>query len=178
MESTSQYWVLVYNILEQYDFDEIVLANPQRIKGIPGRKIDPSDSQWIAELGRMGLILRSYLPKRETQDLRSLTRTRSKLIKERSQKRNRIHNVLQQANIKLTSYFSDIYGSTGRKLLDCLINGETIDLIRVKEIIGNRIKTSPEQILAVMDGSFSKTQSDALKVNFNIIKKSLNLGFS
>jgi Transposase and inactivated derivatives len=169
MESTSQYWVPVHNILEMYDFEEIVLANPQRIKGIPGRKTDQSDSQWIAELGRLGLIPRSYVPSRTIQDFRRLTRTKSRLIKDRSQKRNRIHNVLQQANIKLTSYLSDIYGVTGSKLLNLLINGENLDIDQIGTIVTSRIKAKPQEILDAMEGSFSKTQADEIKVNLNLI---------
>lgn len=104
MESTGQYWCPVFNILSRYDFDDIVLANPLKIKGIPGRKTDQKDSEWIAELGRHGMIPKSYVPESEIQDFRRLTRTRTKLINDRAQKRNRIHNVYQRANIKLTTY--------------------------------------------------------------------------
>ncbi|MBR7927232.1 transposase [Aerococcaceae bacterium zg-ZUI334] len=37
MESTGQYWIPVFNIFSQGNFNQI-LANPQRIKGIPNRK--------------------------------------------------------------------------------------------------------------------------------------------
>lgn len=171
MESTSQYWCPVWNVLEDFGFT-LVLANPQRIKGIPGRKTDQNDAQWIADLGRMGLIPKSYMPNKKIQDLRRLTRTRSKLIQERSQHRNRVHNVLQQANIKLTTYLSNVFGVTGQKLLQIMIDGEPMTLDKVKDamdIQGKRFKASPEQILASLDGSFSKIHLEEINVHMNII---------
>src|SRR5699024_11304103 len=64
---------------------------------------------------RVGLVPQSYVPPTAIQELRSLTRTRTHLIAERTQHKNRIHNILQQGNIKLTGVLSDIYGKTGRK---------------------------------------------------------------
>lgn len=172
MESTSQYWCPVWNVLEDYGF-YLVLANPQRIKGIPGRKTDQNDSEWIADLGRMGLIPKSYIPQKIFQDLRRLTRTRVKLIHSRSQHRSRIHNVLQQANIKLTTYLSNIYGKTGMELLNHLIAGEKITLEMVEHAMnhrGNRFKATAEQLLEAMDGSFSKIHLEEIDVHLNIIK--------
>jgi transposase len=46
MESTGVYWTPVWNILaEQFD---VLLANAQHIKAVPGRKTDQKDSEWIA----------------------------------------------------------------------------------------------------------------------------------
>lgn len=93
MESTGQYWRPIWTILEQNSF-KLVLANPQRIKGIAGKKTDQKDAEWIAELGRMGLVSPSYVPSVEIQDLRGLTRTRTSLRQEVTQHKNRIHNIL------------------------------------------------------------------------------------
>ena len=43
-----------------------------------------------------------------------------------TQVKNEIHNLLQRANIKLTSYLSDIFSKTGQALLKLFIDGETI----------------------------------------------------
>lgn len=79
MESTGQYWCPILNVLEAFDLN-LSLANPQRIKGIPGRKTDQKDSEWIAQLGRLGLVASSYIPSQEIQELRSLTRTRNPIL--------------------------------------------------------------------------------------------------
>ena len=174
MESTSQYWCPVWNVLEEMGFS-LILANPRRIKGIPGRKTDQNDAEWIAELGRMGLIPASYMPKKAIQDFRRLTRTRSRLIKQRTQHRNRIHNVLQQANIKLTSYLSNVFGVTGKKLLQKLIDGEVITLEVVENVLketrhGKGVNASAEELLASLDDTFSKIHLEELDVHFHIIE--------
>jgi transposase len=48
MESTGVYWKPVWNVLEEHF--QMVLANAQHIKAVPGRKTDMKDCQWIAEL--------------------------------------------------------------------------------------------------------------------------------
>ena len=47
MESTGVYWKPVWNVLESHF--QIVLANAQHIKAVPGRKTDTKDCQWIAD---------------------------------------------------------------------------------------------------------------------------------
>ena len=73
MESTGQYWIPIFNIFVEGTFNQI-LANPQRIKGILNRKADIKDAEWIAQLGRSGLIPNLYIPSEEVLQLRYLTR--------------------------------------------------------------------------------------------------------
>jgi len=75
MESTGVYWKPVWNILEAEGFD-LLLANAQEVKIVPGRKTDQKDSQWIADLHQHGLLRKSFVPPRLVRDLRDLTRTR------------------------------------------------------------------------------------------------------
>jgi transposase len=58
----------------------IVLANPQYLKKVPGKKSDVKDCQWIATLLRNGLIPKSFIPPREIRELRDLNRTRRKHV--------------------------------------------------------------------------------------------------
>lgn len=155
MESTGQYWCPIWNVLESFNLT-LSLANPQRIKGIPGRKTDQKDSEWIAQLGRLGLVASSYIPSREIQELRSLTRTRKSYINERTQHRNRIQNVLQQANIKLADFISDIFNGSGLRCLELLVTGEKITENLVRQTISKRCKHAPSDIAEAMNGSFSK----------------------
>ncbi|UTW69075.1 hypothetical protein KHA80_18220 [Anaerobacillus sp. HL2] len=79
----------------------------------------------LAKLLRSGLIESNFVPPEEIRDLRDLTRYQ-KLIHSRTSERNRIHKILQDANIKLTSVISDIFGVTGRRILEAIINGVKI----------------------------------------------------
>ena len=99
MESTGVCWKPVWNMLE--GSLSLVLANPYQVKNIPSRKTDRNDSEWLAELLAPGLIKASYVPPPQIRDLRELTRYRVKLTGEYNRIHNRIHKVLEDANIKL-----------------------------------------------------------------------------
>lgn len=123
MESTGVLWRPVWNILEGGEW-KLLLVNPQELKQVPGRKSDVNDSQWIAHLLACGLLKSSYVPKREQRDLRDLTRQRAQLAGEQTRCVNRIHKVLQDANIKLSSVATDVMGASGRDMLDALVAGQ------------------------------------------------------
>ncbi len=123
MESTGVYWKPVWNILEPAGL-ELLLANAQEVKVVPGRKTDQKDSQWIADLHKHGLLRNSFVPPRAIRDLRDLTRTRAILTQEHSSICNRIQKVLEDANIKLGSVASDVFGVSGRAILRALMNEE------------------------------------------------------
>ena len=119
MESTGVFWKPIFNILED-DF-EILLANAARIKNVPGLKTDKKDARWIARLLRYGLVPASFIPPRNIRDLRDLTRTRKKLTEERTRRKNRIHKILQDANIKLSSVAADVFGVSGKAMIMALL---------------------------------------------------------
>ena len=141
-ESTGQYWLPLFNIFSNFDL-VLVLANPQHIKNVPGRKTDVKDAEQIAQLGRCGLIEPSYIPAPEVVQLRLLIRRMRSYKQRQTQVKNEIHNLLQRANIKLTSCLSDIFSKTGHALLKLFINGETIDV----ESVIPCMKASPEELI-------------------------------
>ena len=112
MESTGVYWKPVYNLLESEGIKAIVV-NAQHIKGVPGRKTDVKDEEWIADLVRHCLVKESFIPNREQRELREITRYRNDLVEERARQLNRIQATLEGANIKLASVITDISGKTG-----------------------------------------------------------------
>lgn len=121
MESTGVYWRPVFNLLEESY--TIILVNAQHMKAVPGRKTDVKDSQWLADLLRHGLLKASFIPPKETRDLRDLVRYRKTLVYERSREVNRRHMVLETANIKLASVVSDVLGKSGRAMLEAITEG-------------------------------------------------------
>jgi transposase len=92
---------------------------------VPGRKTDVKDAEWIADLLQHGLLSPSLVPPQDQQELRQLTRLRLSLTQERSQLVNRIHKLLQEGGIKLTSVLSDVMGVSGRAILEALATGES-----------------------------------------------------
>ena len=122
MESTGVYWRPVFNILEG-DF-EVLLVNAKHIKFVPGRKTDVKDAQWIAELLQHGLLKASFIPPQPQRDLRELTRYRTHLIDERAREVNRVHKVLEDANLKLSSVATDLMGVSAREMLSAILAGQ------------------------------------------------------
>ena len=164
MESTGVFWKCVWNIIEDEKY-EIKLANAQEIKNMPGRKTDVKDSQWIAELLRCGLIKGSFVPGVEIRELRDLTRYKRKVKQQMSSEKNRIHKILQDANIKITTDISDIFGDTGRKLLNKIIEGKTITNEELIEVTSGRGKASlREKIPQIKEGLKGTTRDHHRKM--------------
>ncbi len=133
IESTGIYWRPVFHILE--DSVTVLLANAYHMSQVPGRKTDLKDAQWIARLLRWGLLRPSIIPPRPVRELRELCRYRKKLTEHAASEKNRIQKVLEDANIKLASVASDVFGVSGRAMLEALRQGqlnpaETADLAK------------------------------------------------
>jgi transposase len=150
MESTGVYWKPVWNVLE--NSCELILANAQRIKNVPGRKTDVKDASWIARLLRSGLIEGSMVPQEDIRDLRDCTRYRRKLVGAATSEKNRIHKILQDANIKLTTYVTDLFGLSGRALLDSIINGEVLEPEVIRSMVFSRMKKKTPQLVEALNG--------------------------
>lgn len=123
MESTGVYWKPIYYLLE--DGFTVVLVNMQHLKIVPGRKSDVSDSAWLAQCLEWGLLKGSLIPPPAIRDLRDLTRYRKKQIEDRTQEVNRLHKVLEEAGLKLSSVVTDVLGASGRAMLAALVAGTT-----------------------------------------------------
>lgn len=150
MESTGVLWKPVWNILESTC--TLTLANPKHVKNVPGRKTDIKDSQWLAQLHRCGLIEGSMVPPQHIRDMRDLTRYRKRLMQSMTSEKNRIHKILQDANIKLTTFMSDIFGVSGRALLQKIIDAEVLDESEVRALVKTKLKRKVPQLLDALNG--------------------------
>ena len=83
------------------------------------------DCEWIADLLRHGLIRPSFIPAKPVRVLRDLMRYRKSLVYQHTQEINRLHKVLETANIKLTSVVSDVWGKSGQSMLKAIMQGES-----------------------------------------------------
>ena len=149
MESTGVYWKPIFHLLE--DEFEIVLVNAQHMKAVPGRKTDVKDAEWIADLLQHGLLKASFIPGSEQQAVRDLTRTRMRLLQERTRLINRIQKVLEDANLKLASVVTDIMGVTGYAILRALVAGQEEPERLVHLARGSLVKKQ-DQLQAALQG--------------------------
>lgn len=165
MESTGVYWKPVWNVLE--DSFELLLANAQRIKNVPGRKTDVKDAAWIAQLLRCGLIEGSFVPPEEIRDLRDLTRYRRKLVNDATAEKNRIHKILQDGNIKMTTYITDIFGVSGRALLESLINGEVLETEQLQTMVKTQLKKKVPVLVEALNGRVRVHHRDMIRRHYD-----------
>ena len=141
MEATGVYWKPVWHVLSDGDFT-LMLANAAHVKNVPGRKTDVNDATWLADLLAHGLIRGSFVPDEQTQEMRSLLRTRKQLVRERSRHVQRLQKTLEDANVKLEGVISDVMGLSGRKMIEALIAGDS-DPERLARLAHRRIKAPP-----------------------------------
>jgi transposase len=152
MESTGIYWRPVYNILEETV--QVILVNARHVKNVPGRKTDMADSKWLAGLLRHGLLQGSFIPPAHVRDWRDLMRMRRGLIEHAGDYKRRIHKVLESANVKLGSVLVNIFGATGRRLLDLLMERETeITVDEVEVCMRGILKHTKEEIWEALQGN-------------------------
>ena len=149
---------------------ELVLANAAHVKNVPGRKTDVNDSMWLADLLAHGLIRASFVPPTAVQELRSLTRTRTRkqFVRERGSHAQRIEKILEDANLKLSVVISDILGKGGRAVLQALIDGHS-DPERLASCITTRVKASRAELLEALRGNVSAHHRFMLKLHLGHI---------
>ena len=167
MESTGSYWKPIYNILEQEDI-KIMVVNAQHIKTVPGRKTDVLDSEWIADLLRHGLLKGSFIPDRERRELRELVRYRTSITQERTREVNRLHKVLEGANIKLTSVVSDVTGVSSLSMIESIINGVEDPKV-LAQLAKGRMRNSIDELEQALFGLVGPHQKMMLSIQLRHI---------
>ncbi len=150
MEATGVYWRPVWHILEACGLP-LILVNAAHCKAVPGRKSDVNDAAWLASLVAHGLVRASFVPPTSTQELRDLTRTRKQMTRQRTQHVQRIHKILEDANLKITSAISDVMGRSGRAFLQAVVDGVT-DPEELASLGSARLKASRAQLVESLRG--------------------------
>jgi transposase len=166
MEATGVYWKPVWHLLEGRF--ELVLANAQHIRNVPGRKTDVNDAMWIAELLAHGLIRSSFVPPTPIQELRDLTRTRKQLVREIAQHSLRIQKVLEDANLKIASVLTDVLGLSGRAMLSAIIAGEE-DPEHLADLARGRARQKRSALIEALRGRVTPHHRALLKMHLGVI---------
>jgi transposase len=153
MEATGVYWRPVWAELERLDGVEVLLANAQHVKNLPGRKTDVADACWLAQLLECGLLRGSFVPPPVIARLRDLTRYRKKLVEDRAREVQRVQKLLELAGIKLDSVVSDVMGKAARQMLDALIAGER-DTEVMADMALTRMRPKIGELRLALEGRF------------------------
>jgi transposase len=167
MEATGVYWKPIWHLLEGRF--ELVLANAQHIRNVPGRKTDVNDAMWIADLLAHGLIRGSFVPPARIQEMRDLTRTRKQLVREVSQHTLRIQKTLEDANIKVASVLSSIIGTSGRAMLRAIVAGED-DPERLADLAVGVARRRMPELVEALRGRVTPHHRAMIKMHLGLIE--------
>ena len=161
MESTGVYWVALYEVLEESGI-EVCLVNARHVKGVPGKKTDIIDAQWLQQLHRSGLLKASFRPRYEVVRLRELKRHRDVLTQDASRQLLQMQKSLTTMNLKIHQVFSDLDGVTGMRILEAILDGEK-DPHKLWEMRCAGVKAKKAVFLQAMEGSYNEQQLFILK---------------
>ncbi len=123
MEATGNYWVVLYDILEERKLNPVVV-NPRYAKNMSGKKGDICDCEWMQKLHTYGLFSNSFRPTQEIRVLRAYLRQRETLVGAAAQEIQHMQKALTEMNVQLANVISDISGETGLRIIDAILGGE------------------------------------------------------
>ena len=158
MESTSVFWIPIFEILEDITGMDVGVGNARHMKNIPGRaKTDKADANWIARLCMVGFIKKSFVVGRKFRELKEYTRYHKKLVQERVRQINRIEKLLQLNGFKLSSVLSDIAGLSSMRLLEKLCKKGSVTLEEVCSVLDRRVKKTAHEVEMAINGQMKLT---------------------
>jgi hypothetical protein len=158
MESTAQYWRPVWEALEQHWRPKrrtrdgaspisgtLHLAQAQSNRGAGGRKKGfPDAERLVKRLVAQELTL-SFVPDAEQRLWRTVMRRKYQITRNRVQLQNRLESLLEEAHIKLSSLVSDLLGTSARRMLQALADGET-DPATLAGLADQRLRATLDQL--------------------------------
>ncbi len=168
LESTSDYWRIWYYLAEAAGL-EVWLVNAKDTKHLPGRtKSDREDCVWLCKLNERGMLRRSFVPPEAVRDLRSLTRTRSRLAQDQVRHQNRVEKILEDALLKISAVISDLFGTSGRRFLDALVAGERSPAA-LAALGDRRLRATPAELAAALTGRFREVHAFEISLHLRLI---------
>jgi len=108
------------------------------------------------------------VPPEPIRPLRDLTRTRTAITRERSREIQRLEKLLEDAGIKLSSVATDIFGVSGRAMIEALIAGER-DAGRMADLARRRMRVKIPQLTEALVGRFTEHHAFLARVHLDLI---------
>jgi transposase len=168
MEATGAYWKSFFFLLESRGL-QCWLVNARDVKNVPGRpKTDKLDAIWLCKLAERGMLRPSFVPPKPIRQLRDLTRTRTVLTEERTRHKQRVEKLLEDAQIKLSTVATDIFGVSGRAMMDALIAGRR-DPRALAEMAKARMRTKKAALAEALTGQFEEHHAYLCRMLLDLI---------
>lgn len=174
MESTSVYWIPLYETLEARGLT-VLLVNARQLRGVPGRKTDMRDCQWLQMLLSCGLLRGSFRPPDDITRLRTLHRQMSNLTEERTRAVQWMQKALDQMNVQVHRAMSELTGTTGLAIVRAIVAGERDPAVLAK-LRDKRCRKSAAEIARYLTGTWREEHifnlSSALRL-FDFVESEL-----
>ncbi len=124
MESTSTYWKPPFYLLEEQC--ECWLVNARDVKHVPGRpKTDAQDAVWLAKLAERGMLRGPALYRRRGSGSCETSLAIGAPLTMSGPTRSSVWSrLLEDAQINLSVVVADMFGVSGRQMLEALIAGQ------------------------------------------------------
>jgi transposase len=166
MESTGVYWIAPYEVLEGINGGDVQLmvVNARHMKNVPGHKTDIKDAEWIATLLRSGLLKASFIPPKDIRELRKSTRYRKSIVQDIASQKNRIEKDLQSAGFRLSVFISDIFGVSGRNIMERIILRGSVNKAVIEDCLKGKTRSKIKEILESVNGTMDKFDRDMLSM--------------
>jgi transposase len=161
MESTSVYWIPLYELCEKNNIKPI-LVNPKYVKTLPGRKTDVLDSQWLMKLLACGLLQGGFIPPLQIREMRDLARSRQDMMGRAADSLNIVHKMLAQMNLHLSNVLSDISGKSGMAIVRAIAAGER-NPHKLAALSDDRCRCSKEDIAKALTGTYNEAHIFIMK---------------
>ncbi len=161
MESTGNYWITLHDVLTEAGID-VYLVNARHVKGVPGKKTDVCDAQWLQQLHAAGLLRKSFRPAPDIVPLRFLMRHRAEMVGDAAKQLQLMQKTLTEMNLKLHHVFSDIDGVSAQAIIDAILSGER-DANKLAALRDKRCRSSAEDIIEALRGDYREEYLFVLK---------------
>ena len=162
LEATSDYWRPFFYLLEARGV-EVWLVNARDVKNVPRAAEDKLDAVWLCKLNERGMLRPSFVPPREIRELRDYTRLRAELVAERTRHKQRVEKLLEDALIKLSTVASDIFGRSGRAMLEALIAGER-DPDALADLAFGQMRKKTRALREALTGRFDEYHAELARM--------------
>ena len=167
MESTAQYWRSVWLELEPHV--RLHLAQAFSNRAPRGRKHDFKDAErLVRRLIAQELIL-SFVPGEEQRIWRNLSRMRLQLVRDRVRLHSQIECLLEEMRIKLSVVVSDLFGTSGLRILHALAEGQT-DAESLAKLGHERLRCPRERLIEALTGRSHPTHRQMLALQLERLR--------
>jgi transposase len=152
MESTGNYWICLYEVLEEAGID-VWLVHAQHVQAVPGRKTDVCDAQWLQQLHACGLLRKAFRPGREVVGLRYVMRHRAGLLQRGSQALQAMQKTLVECNLRVHHVLSDLDGESGQRIIAAILGGEQRPEV-LADLCDRRCRTPKAEVIEALRGHY------------------------